>query len=545
MNFKLRNLVAATLAGSFLMGFGANAMADSTTDIVDALESKGVLTDEEAALINKGHAGEKEAKTETHKAAAADVSNKPMDFMNDDAPFKSNFMLGEHQADIQIYGIVDVGGASVNHSLPVNSALPNNLYPYSYDAAGGKNGVGAKKQTACINGGMQDSRIGLKGSIGLFDTETNKFKLFYQLETGFNPITGELNDAGKALAQNSAGNCAVAKTCSVFADSSLNGYMFARQAFAGIDGGNLGKVSYGIQYNPFYDIAGAYDPNHKSDSYSPLGESGAVGGGGGVSENARMKNSIKYANSFAAPMDGKINVSGMYQFGNDVDTDHGRGYAAQVGYENSLFGFQTAYNNFTDSVKLDVGTSSATPVQAGLYNTEAWMLAGKFTPNKEVKFSGGYEWYQLKQPTDNNIAYGSVFGYNIVSGFANTSYNSSKSVATQGDHQNVSFWWLGGEYDFAERFPALAGLTASAAYYYTDYGTVDAGGSFAGVPNKDFNIKTETAILDYKINKRFDVYAAATWNKFSGTYINAGGASSIAMPNPSVDMYGVGVRMKF
>lgn len=58
MNFKLRNLVAATLAGSFLMGFGATAMADSTTDIVNALVSKGVLTEEEGALLTKGREGE-------------------------------------------------------------------------------------------------------------------------------------------------------------------------------------------------------------------------------------------------------------------------------------------------------------------------------------------------------------------------------------------------------------------------------------------------------------------------------------------------------
>ena len=67
MNFKLRNLVAATLAGSMLMGFGANAMADSTTDIVNALVAKGVLTEEEGALLTKGHDGEKQAAEDSAK----------------------------------------------------------------------------------------------------------------------------------------------------------------------------------------------------------------------------------------------------------------------------------------------------------------------------------------------------------------------------------------------------------------------------------------------------------------------------------------------
>ena len=59
MNFKLRSLVAATLAGSMLMGFGANAMADSTDDILNALIAKGILTEEEGALLQKGRTGEK------------------------------------------------------------------------------------------------------------------------------------------------------------------------------------------------------------------------------------------------------------------------------------------------------------------------------------------------------------------------------------------------------------------------------------------------------------------------------------------------------
>lgn len=61
MNFKLRSLVAATLAGSMLMGFGTSAMADSTDDILNALIAKGILTEEEGALLQKGRTGEKEA----------------------------------------------------------------------------------------------------------------------------------------------------------------------------------------------------------------------------------------------------------------------------------------------------------------------------------------------------------------------------------------------------------------------------------------------------------------------------------------------------
>ncbi len=71
MNYKVNSLVAAAFAGSVMMGFGANAMADSTDDILNALIAKGVLTEEEGALLQKGRAGEKEAAEKKKKEGVA------------------------------------------------------------------------------------------------------------------------------------------------------------------------------------------------------------------------------------------------------------------------------------------------------------------------------------------------------------------------------------------------------------------------------------------------------------------------------------------
>lgn len=67
MSFKLKSLVVATLAGSYLMGFGEAAMADSTNDLVQALIMKGVLTEEEGALLMKGHDGEVDSQQKKEK----------------------------------------------------------------------------------------------------------------------------------------------------------------------------------------------------------------------------------------------------------------------------------------------------------------------------------------------------------------------------------------------------------------------------------------------------------------------------------------------
>ncbi len=80
MNFKasskLHSLVAATLTGSIMMGFGANAMADSTFDLVQALVSKGVLTEEEAIPLLKGRENDIQlADKKVKKAARLSVSD--------------------------------------------------------------------------------------------------------------------------------------------------------------------------------------------------------------------------------------------------------------------------------------------------------------------------------------------------------------------------------------------------------------------------------------------------------------------------------------
>ena len=67
-SIKMRGVVAA-VTGALLFGFGANAMADSTTDIVNALVAKGVLTEEEGSLIAKGHEGEVTGQAKAMKKA--------------------------------------------------------------------------------------------------------------------------------------------------------------------------------------------------------------------------------------------------------------------------------------------------------------------------------------------------------------------------------------------------------------------------------------------------------------------------------------------
>lgn len=452
-------------------------------------------------------------------------SQSGFDFLHSDAPFKYDFKLGEQPASIQFYGIIDIALAKANHSLPANYELPNNLYPYS----GAKINPAVKSRTKFVNGGLQDSRFGIKGDVGQFNAMDKAFKFVYQFEGGFNPIDFKLNNAAETVADNSGTHA----NSSLNSDSSLNGEFFARQAWAGVDGGKLGRLTYGTQYNPFFEIFAAYDPNNKADTFSPFGESGTVGGGGGISENARMKNSIKYANTFDAGEQAKVNYALMYEFGNAAGFAHGNGLTAQLGYENSLFGIQFAYDKFTDGVKVataGIGNPLANDtISASLYNTDATVVTLKWTPTKDLKISGGWEHYQLKPSSDSSLTYSSIFDQTLFGGVAN-------SALKPGYKQDNDVYFIGANIDFAQRLPALTGLTSSIGFYDTKFDAID--GPTAST-NSQGNIDTWTMVTDYKFNKRFDTYFAYTTNHFTGDkYPNATNYANVST-------VGTGLRMRF
>jgi phosphate-selective porin OprO/OprP len=105
MNFNKK--LAVAVSGAVLLMAGQFALADSTTDIVDALVAKGVLTEEEGKLISKGH--------ETKKKADGTVAFKN-GFKINSGDGKSNFSVnGRIQADYRYFDtpkVSSIGSAS-------------------------------------------------------------------------------------------------------------------------------------------------------------------------------------------------------------------------------------------------------------------------------------------------------------------------------------------------------------------------------------------------------------------------------------------------
>ena len=134
-SIKMRGVVAA-VTGALLFGFGANAMADSTDDILNALIAKGVLTEEEGALLMKGRTGEKEAAAKKKETGIS-------------ASYKD--------------GILFESGDKKN-SLQVNGRL--HFDSRSYDYSESNNTSGTASSTGADTFDIRRARLGAKVKFG-------------------------------------------------------------------------------------------------------------------------------------------------------------------------------------------------------------------------------------------------------------------------------------------------------------------------------------------------------------------------------------------
>ena len=109
MNFNKK--LAVAVSSAVLLMAGQFALADSTTDIVDALVGKGVLTEEEGKLITKGH--------ESKKKAEGTVGFKDGFKINSGDGKSSMSVNGRIQADYRSFDVPSIAGNT-------SAASPNN-----------------------------------------------------------------------------------------------------------------------------------------------------------------------------------------------------------------------------------------------------------------------------------------------------------------------------------------------------------------------------------------------------------------------------------
>ncbi len=429
------------------------------------------------------------------------------------------FHMTNGNTTLDLYGILDAAEVTQNHGYSFNSAFPNNSYSYN------KVYANAPSQTGAVNAGLSDSRLGLKGSTGL----PGDMKAIFDLESGFDITTLQLNNAAQTLANNPGRNNTLngpKYPVSVNADSSLNGQIFARAEWAGVEA-SWGRLTYGTQNNPAKDALIAYDPV-KSDTFSPLGESGTVGGGLGSSEESRMHHSIKYTTKFGNGFDASV----AYQFGNDWSTTYGDTVAARVGYEVGNLGLTAAYSRSKDAIVAGTG-ANLNQISISLYDIDGYLLAAKYKATNELHLSGGYEHFVRKNPGDAASVQqiGSIWNIAVSS----TAAGFGALAANSGASQTYNIYFAGGDYDFTPQ------LNLAAGYYNTSVG---ANTSTTGT-NTDYTVGTFSSVLDYKYTKALDFYAAVSANNFGGGVFSSVAANPAKALATNETVYGVGARFKF
>jgi phosphate-selective porin OprO and OprP len=135
MNFNKK--LATAVSGAVLLMAGHIALADSTTDIVDALVSKGVLTEEEGKLISKG--------AKTQKDAQPVIKEK-------DGAFSISSPNGKNSVQLTGRMHFDYRNSNINQ-------FDNGLGTYAFSNDSDSKSVGD-------HFAMRRARIGIKGRIG-------------------------------------------------------------------------------------------------------------------------------------------------------------------------------------------------------------------------------------------------------------------------------------------------------------------------------------------------------------------------------------------
>ena len=417
------------------------------------------------------------------------------------------------QSELNVYGILDVGVAQMTNAGNFSSQFVTGANPTGniFNSYGNNARIGTSR--GMMNGGESQSRWGIKGSEDLGGGN----KAFFRLESAFSLGTGSVSTSGLAGGANTP--VGGINNRAMIADTALNGQLFNRMALVGLSNTDMGAVTFGRQYSLQLDIIGStngYDPVN-AQMFSPINFSGSYGGGG-VTDNSRVDNAIKYAKKI-----GNFNVNAMYGMGGMAGTMNARSNAqANVGYESDAFGVQLAMQQANDTTNI---TANANPntVNAQYVNLTSYLAALRYQVTEQLALKAGYERMQISAPSnyaaDQSI--GQIYGYNVGAASAFTG------------QKNINVFWLGANYQVS------SAVKASVGFYDAKTPTYTGSGSIAGAVGDD---KYYSAMVEYYLSKKTNLYAAFMLDKKSGgLLVSATGPGSIATFNT----YGAGLRVQF
>jgi predicted porin len=452
---------------------------------------------------------------------------------------------------ITFYATLDVGYAYQTNGRPTGPVVSTlEFIPFTTT----RNYTGQAISTIAANG-LQQSNIGIR-----IDTPIGRdWNIVGRLETGFDPLTGQLADGCSSFVQN-AGITYAAQTSN--ADSGRCGQALNGVAFGGISNPLYGTLTVGRQQSFQLDEIAIYDPMNLSYAFSLLGYSGTDGGSGST-EAARWDNSAKYVYQY-----GPVHAGVMYSNGANDTGMFGNAFGFNVGGTYKGFSLDGVYTKEHGAVNLQSAvndTLGSTALAANISDNTAWSIMAKYTfdfgghsvspmytkagkapdaPGDRLTFFAGYTHIDQANPNAPILSGTTAGGYVLaVSGSTpdNNAFTTDKIL---------QFYWAGAKYEMA------SGLSFTGAYYHVSQNSYEDDGAGCPLGGASTNHCAGTFdqvsfLADYIVTKHLDVYAGITYgivenglaSQFPGTPGAKFGAAGTATSVNTTSMM-TGFRLK-
>ncbi|MGA2777999.1 MAG: porin [Steroidobacteraceae bacterium] len=401
---------------------------------------------------------------------------------------------------VSLYGILDVGIGSLEHSYAGSDVFASTVNPYNLNGS-------PNSFTGIYSGGISMSRVGVKGEADL----GNDMQAFFRVESAVDVNSGLISNNGQSIYNNING----LKTAN--GASAIDGQWFSRAAYVGFSAKPFGQIELGRTTNFSLDQVAQYDPVQAALLYSPLGFSGGIGGGLGATENTRLDNSVKYENRV-----GPVDFGLQYKFaGAKSDQSAGSAFVAMLAYSNGPVSVKGTYSATTNTVAYATQYSNvvAPDPNVQIENTSGFMITGMDKVTDQATVKVGYEYSTVYAPSNLYLSgIQSYYGLTLPNPAANAS-----------GYQHFQTWWVGGDYKFSEQLDLALG--------YFNINTDN-----SPEVNKEYRAEAYSLLADYSFNKAFDTYLGVMLMSYSGVGLDKHAPTDAYSSNA---LYGVGLRFKF
>jgi predicted porin len=419
---------------------------------------------------------------------------------------------------ITLYGVVDLGLQLETHGAPFSDYRP---------AASAD--IVQKNSRQSVFGvtpsNMGQSRVGVQGIEPLY----GDWSAVFQVETFFNPQSGEIANSLKSLTVN---NGRTPATSTTNLDGSSAGQAF-QTAFVGVKSKLFGSLTFGRQLSLLSEGTIKYDPQQDSTAFGLLGASGTYSGGGDT-EDRRLDSTLKYSGTF----NDLVHFGALYKFSGS-NGGANTAFQADIGGEYAGASADAYYSKVNDAISAaalsasqvaelpTLGYSITNSLSATVSDNTAFAVMARYVIDP-FKIFAGYEHIKYANPSTPLAAgYTDIGGYNLA--FVNdTAYDLNKTL---------SVYWAG------VRYTVIPNLDLAVAFYSSHQNSY-ATGKDLGCTTSESNacsgrLEAFSFSADYRFNPHFDAYLGAM---YSGVY--NGLANGYDFNTTNIDPT-VGVRYKF